>query len=98
MFYNGSKWENVVKSGGIRGRFKMAEKSETLTELACDINGALVKLGKADWRREFNARLWSCNRDKAIALINEYHDSLVRLALSSGWKKSEQELFSPLRS
>jgi hypothetical protein len=72
--------------------------AETLTDLARDINGALVRLGKSNWRREFNARLWSCNRDKALDLINEYHDRLVRLARSRGWDETDRELFTPLRS
>jgi hypothetical protein len=86
-----------VNSGGIEVN-NMAETIESLTELAREINVALVRLGKSNWRREFNTRLWSCNRDKAIALINEYHDRLVRQARSVGWDETEQQLFMPLPS
>jgi hypothetical protein len=85
----------VVNSGGTDVN-NMAEKIESLTELAQEINVALVRLGKSNWRRDFNTRLWSCNRDKAIALINEYHDRLVYLARSIGWDDTEQQLFMPL--
>jgi hypothetical protein len=76
----------------------MAEQIESLTELSREINVALVRLGKSSWRREFNTKLWSCNQDKALALINEYHDRLVRLARSIGWDEAEQQLFMPLPS
>ena len=76
----------------------MAEKIESIVELALEINNALVRLGRSNWRREFNTKLWSCNRDKALSLIDEYHDRLVRLARSTGWGEAEQQLFSPLKS
>ena len=76
----------------------MGDNAESLTDLAREINAALVRLGKANWRREFNARLWACNSDRAIALINEYHERLVRLADTAGWDETIQYLFSPLRS
>ncbi len=50
----------------------MTEKSENLSELAGEINATLVKVGHAEWRREFNSRLWACNRDHAFSLITEY--------------------------
>jgi hypothetical protein len=76
----------------------MAEEVESLTELAREINVALVRLGKSSWRRDFNTKLWSCNRDRAIALINEYHNQLVRLARTLGWDENEQQLFMPLQN
>jgi len=97
MFYNGNKWENVVKSGGTRGAM-MAYMTGSLSDLAREINGALVRLGKSNWRRQFNIQLWSCNRERALELINAYHDRLVRLAHTSGMDEEEQHLFSPLRS
>jgi hypothetical protein len=97
MFYNGNKWENVVKSGRIRGA-KMAIVTGSLNDLAREINGALVRLGRSNWRRQFNIQLWSCNRERAIELINAYHDRLVHLARASGMDEEEQYLFTPLRS
>lgn len=97
MFYNGNKWENVGRSGSSRGS-KMAEMTGSLSELARSINGALVRLGKSNLRRQFNTELWSCNRDRALELINAYHDRLIRLARTLGLDETEQELFSPLRS
>jgi predicted glycosyl hydrolase (DUF1957 family) len=97
MFYNGNKWENVVKSGKSRG-IKMDYMTGSLSDLAREINGALVRLGKSNWRRQFNIQLWSCNRERALELINAYHDRLVRLARNSGLDETDQHLFSPLRS
>jgi hypothetical protein len=77
---------------------KMAEKIELLIELSREINNALVRLVKSNRRREFNTELWSCNYEKALVLISEYHDRLVRLARSVGWDETELQLFSPLKS
>ena len=76
----------------------MTDNVESLNELAREINAGLVRLGRANWRREFNAKLWACNRDKALALIGEYRDKLIRLAGAAGWDEIEQLLFSPLQS
>jgi hypothetical protein len=76
----------------------MAEKIESLVKLSSEINNALVRLGKSNWRREFNTELWSCNYEKALGFINEYHERLVRLARSVGWDETEEQLFSPLKS
>jgi hypothetical protein len=55
----------------------MVEKSKTLSELAGEINVTLVKIGRASWRREFNSKLWACNRDRAFSLIREYRRVLA---------------------
>ena len=60
----------------------MAEQSKTLNELAGEINVALVKVGRASWRREFNSRLWACNRDRAFLLINEYRRVLTDIMVN----------------
>ncbi len=75
----------------------MAENLQSISELAREINAALVRVGRAGWRREFNARLWSCNRAKALALIAEYRQRLTALVGASGWDETAQQLFSPLR-
>lgn len=51
--------------------------SPSLRDLADDINRALVRSGHADWRRDFNARLWACSGERAMALIKEYREKLV---------------------
>ena len=60
----------------------MAEKSKTLSELASEINVTLVKVGRASWRREFNSKLWACNRDRAFSLINEYRRVLADMMVN----------------
>lgn len=75
----------------------MAAKDESLTDLAREVNTALVKLGKANWRREFNEKLWACNRSAALALIAQYRAMLARLAEAAGWEDFQQTL-SPIRS
>ncbi len=70
----------------------------SLSELSGDINKALVRMGKSSWRREFNTRLWSCNRENALKIIREYHDRLVRLARTNGWDEADLHLSSSLRS
>ncbi len=86
-----------MKNGKIRDT-TMAKMTGSLNELAREINGALVRLGKSNWRRQFNIQLWSCNRERAYELINAYHDRLVRLARASGMDEAEQHLFTPLQS
>ena len=89
-------WGKVATT--ILGVLAMAENMQSLSELACEINAALVRVGRAGWRREFNARLWACNRDRAFALIVEYREKLTALVGSQGWDETSQQLFSPLRS
>ncbi len=87
------------KSGDhISGYIAMVENLQSLNELAREINAALVRVGRAGWRREFNARLWACNRDKGLALIAEYRQRLIDLVGARGWEETTQQLFSPLRS
>jgi hypothetical protein len=62
----------------------MDESLESLAQLAREINTALVKVGRADWRREFNVRFWACNRDRAVALGAEYRARLMKLVVSRG--------------
>ena len=76
----------------------MVENVQSLNELAREINAALVRVGRAGWRREFNAKLWACNYDRAFALIVEYREKLTALVGSQGWDEASQQLFSPLRS
>jgi len=76
----------------------MVTMTGSLSDLAHEINGALVRMGKSNWRRQFNIQLWSCDRERAFELINAYHDRLFRLARTSGMYEEEQHLFSPLRS
>jgi len=76
----------------------MAENLQSINELAREINAALVRVGRANWRREFNARLWACNRDRALALIAEYRQRLTALVGARGWEETSEQLFSPLRS
>ena len=80
------------------GGFAMDENLQSLSELASEINAAMVRVGKPGWRREFNARLWSCNRDRALALIAEYRQRLTAIVGASEWDEASQQLFSPLRS
>jgi hypothetical protein len=72
--------------------------SRSISDLARDINGALVRLGKTNMRREFNIELWSCNRDRALELIKAYHNRLLRLAQTTGVDDAEDNLFAPLHS
>ena len=60
----------------------MAEQLQTLSDLAREINTTLVKVGRANWRREFNSRLWACNRERALALIAEYREFLSKLMVT----------------
>jgi hypothetical protein len=79
------------------GVLAMDEGLESLTQLAREINNALVKVGKADWRREFNVKLWSCNRDRALALAAEYRAKLLKMVVSRGLEEANNPLLSPLR-
>ncbi len=75
----------------------MDESLESLAQVAREINTALVRVGRADWRREFNVRLWACNRDRAIALIEEYRARLMRLVVSRSLDQTSEGMLSPLR-
>jgi hypothetical protein len=97
MAYNGSKWEDVGKSGATQRPFSMVETAQSLSELARDMNMALVRVGRASWRREFNARLWACNRDKAFELIGEYRKKIVSLISSQGQDASGEWLVPLVR-
>lgn len=55
----------------------MAEQLQSLSDLARQINVALVETGHAGLRRDFNIRLWACGHDRAIALIDEYRDMMT---------------------
>ena len=71
-----------------------AAEHPSLRDMADEVNVALVRTGHADWRREFNARLWACSRDRALALIGEYRRRVVGL---SGYTISDElirQLFS----
>jgi hypothetical protein len=75
----------------------MAESLESLAQLAREINAALVRVGRADWRREFNVRLWSCNRDRAVALTAEYRAKLMKAVVNQGLDQASQKLLSAAR-
>jgi hypothetical protein len=75
----------------------MAENLDSLAQLAREINAALVKVGRADWRREFNVRLWSCNRDRAFALTAEYRAKLMKAVVNRGLDQTGQGLLSAAR-
>ncbi len=74
----------------------MAEQLQSLNELARQINAALVKVGRASLRREFNARLWACNRERAMAVIDEYREILADMVVSRG-SGELASLFTPLK-
>jgi hypothetical protein len=74
MVESGEVWLIVVEKVTV-----MAEQLQTLSDLAKEINYTLVKVGRASWRREFNSRLWACNRERALALIAEYREFLSKL-------------------
>ncbi len=40
--------------------------------------------GRASLRREFNLRLWACNRERALAVIDEYCEVLAHILRSRG--------------
>ena len=96
MVASGKMWGKVAIL--LLGVLAMVENLQSLSELAREINAALVRVGRAGWRREFNAKLWACNYDKALALIIEYREKLTALVGSQGWDETSQQLFSPLRS
>jgi hypothetical protein len=96
MVASGKMWGKVEKH--IARDLGMAENLQSLSELAREMNAALVRAGRASWRREFNARLWACNRDRALALIAEYRQRLTSLVEARGWDETSEQLFSPLRS
>jgi hypothetical protein len=75
----------------------MAESLESLAQHAREINAALVRVGRADWRREFNVRLWSCNRDRAVALTAEYRAKLMKAVVNQGLDQASQKLLSAAR-
>jgi hypothetical protein len=75
----------------------MAESIESLAQLAREINTALVRVGRADWRREFNVRFWSCNRDRALALAAEYRAKLMRVIVSQGLDQTSDRLLTAAR-
>lgn len=58
----------------------VSEDLRSLRDLAHEMNAAMVKAGRASWRRQFNAKLWACNRDRALALIAEYRERLASLS------------------
>ena len=72
----------------------IAQETPSLRELAEEVNLALVRMGHANWRREFNARLWACSRDRAIALINEYRHRLVELSGAAISEEMVRQRFS----
>ena len=75
----------------------MVEQLQSLTELAHQINLALVKAGCAGLRREFNEKLWACNRERALALIVEYRKALVNSLVSTGSGDLAASLSTPLK-
>jgi hypothetical protein len=72
--------------------------NQSLFELACEMNRALVKAGRPNWRREFNARLWSCNRDRALDLIAEYRQKVLVLIGPRNWDEASRQLLIFTRS
>ncbi len=76
----------------------MAETPMSVNELAREINLALARVGKPDWRREFNTKLWSCSRDRALEVIAEYRYRLMGLMVAQGWDESSTRLVSAARS
>jgi hypothetical protein len=76
----------------------MAETLKSLNEIAREMNAAFVKAGKPDWRREFNTRLWACNRDSALKVIEEYRGRLGDVAKAFYWRDGERRLVSSQRS
>jgi hypothetical protein len=79
------------------GGLAMDESLESLAQIGREINAAMVRVGRADWRREFNVRLWSCNRDRALALTAEYRAKLMRLVASRGLDQARDGMLSPVR-
>jgi hypothetical protein len=75
----------------------MDEGLESLAQLAREINSALVRVGRADWRREFNVKFWSCNRDRALALAAEYRVKLLKAVANPGLDRASDGLLSPVR-
>jgi len=53
--------------------------NQSLFDLACEMKRTLVKAGRPNWRREFNARPWPCNRERALDLVPEYRQKVLVL-------------------
>jgi hypothetical protein len=91
MAYNGTKWWKVGQSGGTKKAYYMAE-NRSLFELASEMNRTLVKAGRPNWRREFNARLWSCSRDRALDLMAEYRQRVLAIIGPHNWDEVSRRL------
>ena len=77
MVESGELWGNILIKV-----IHMVEQPQTLSDLAKEINVTLVKVGCANLRREFNSKLWACNRDRAFRLITEYRRALADLMVN----------------
>jgi hypothetical protein len=81
MVTSGEKWWIVVNYLLRRQvMVSVAQETTSLRDLAEEVNRALVKAGHADWRREFNARLWACSGDRALSVIKEYRRRVLGLS------------------
>ena len=93
MVVSGKKWWIVAVLGVLKAEVTMAEQPQSLRELALEINTALAKAGRASRRREFNARLWACNGERALALIGTYRKMLAEIMDARGPEEAVHHSF-----